>query len=489
MSTTIAPMSLREIAAQWRAFRRIYPVYAAIVRQFEIGVAPCRDLESPIDRNDPEILEAIERWFDQVDERSQAFHLRNALQRAHVATESNLRGLICRFLDKEKKSAADRDKVDFLLVQYFADRAPHSMHNRALELDDIAEVLEPVLGETVPHQPKWLDVLDGQLEALSGCRKLEDLVNSRILSDVRRLKDESGDMYFGSGAMLAFTRFNFVARHTFFRLLHADIQAMRQALHELSLRGVETVDCSAAGLSPDEPLAKLKETCHDWKTPFHAAYAVGTPFQQLIAIKNILEAEAAKAAPVPAAPVEVAPEAPPLTPESPAEVAEEAAAPVAGPPTAEITVAPVEAASEQPVQSAPKPLDLEACLEHIAEQLIGDVQSHPTAVATVFYNDSKVLLSSWEVAAFVKGGNDIADTLQRAVAARTLLLDAMDRKKKGIPAPDLEEAIKSSHAELAMMQERIAQAKEAKNIDAAVNLAATCKRLMSLIDEAEKLRS
>ncbi len=33
----------------------------------------------------------------------------------------------------------------------------------------------------------------------------------------------------------------------------------------------------------------------------------------------------------------------------------------------------------------------------------------------------------------------------------------------------------------------IAKAKDAKDIDAAVNLAATCKRLLSLIDEADKL--
>jgi len=40
--------------------------------------------------------------------------------------------------------------------------------------------------------------------------------------------------------------------------------------------------------------------------------------------------------------------------------------------------------------------------------------------------------------------------------------------------------------ESAKIQARIAVAKQAKDIDAAVNLAATSKRLLSVLDEAEK---
>jgi hypothetical protein len=38
------------------------------------------------------------------------------------------------------------------------------------------------------------------------------------------------------------------------------------------------------------------------------------------------------------------------------------------------------------------------------------------------------------------------------------------------------------------IQARVAVAKDAKDIDAACNLAATSKRLMALVDEAEKLK-
>lgn len=540
MST--ATVSLREIAAQWRADRRIYPIYASIVRQFDLGLEPCRDLESPIDRNDPAILEKIAAWFDHVDAKSHAGHLRQALQTAHVAKEDNLRALLNRFLNKEKRSAADRDKVDFLLVQYFAQCAPHSMHNRDLELDDIAQVLEPVLGETVPQQPRWLEVLDSELSKLKQCKTLHELLEKNVLAHVRQLKDEAGDMYFGSAAMLAFTRFNFAARHAFFRLLHADLGAMRCALQELEKRGIKQLDCKAAGLSDKEPLDKLAAICHDWKTPFRAPYAAGKPFEPMMKVARLLEQEAAKPAPAPAKPTPK-PEAgaAPVPAAKPVAKPEGKAAPAPAPPAAKKAEAPkakaqaaaassaadsthefsfesaegavpselVEAAkqaaaangpstTEIPVYSAEEQaapaeaprknaLDLQACLEHIAEQLIGEVQPTPTSVATVFYNDTKILLSSWEVSAFTKGGNDAADALQRAVAARTILLAAVERKKKGVQAADLPEALKLAHAEIALLQESIARSKERKDIDAAVNLAATCKRMLALIDEAEKL--
>ncbi|MBZ5646180.1 MAG: hypothetical protein LAN37_03025 [Acidobacteriia bacterium] len=499
MST--ATVSLREIAAQWRAARRIYPIYAGVVRHFDIGIQPCRDLESPIDRNDPEILEKIASWFDSVDERSHAGHLRQALQTAHVAKEDNLRELLRRFLEKEQKSASDRDKIDFLLVQYFAQCAPHAMHNRALELEDIAEVLEPVLGEAVPQQPRWLQVLDSELAKLGECKSLRELLEKGVLAHVRQLKEEAGEMYFGSGALLAFTRFNFAARHAFFRLLHADLGIMRQALLEIEHRGIKTLDCKRAGLSAQEPLESLARICHDWKTPFRAPYAAGKPFEQMMGVMRILQEAVAEPVPKPqpaTAPPAVEPAREASTHEIsfetadgkiPTEIMKAAAAPaVEGPSTTEI---PVYGAGEETLPHAETPqtpaLDVQACREHISEQLIGEVQPTPTSVATVYYKDTKVLLSSWEVTAYTQGGNDSAEALQRAVAARTVLLEAVERKKKRVPAADLPDILKLAHAELALLQESIAKAKDAKDIDAAVNLAATCKRLLSLIDEAEKL--
>jgi hypothetical protein len=64
----------------------------------------------------------------------------------------------------------------------------------------------------------------------------------------------------------------------------------------------------------------------------------------------------------------------------------------------------------------------------------------------------------------------------------------MERERKGEPT-DVKVALELAKAQATEMEAHVAEAKESKNIDAAVNLAATTKRLMALIDEAEKVRA
>jgi hypothetical protein len=130
-------------------------------------------------------------------------------------------------------------------------------------------------------------------------------------------------------------------------------------------------------------------------------------------------------------------------------------------------------------------LDLEACMEQIAAQLKGVV--HKGAPIThVMVGDVKSILATWEVDAFVNRGGVVNDALQRAVSARTFLNAALDQTKRG-NSSHLGRARKAAHAEAALLQERVAEAKDARNIDAAVNLAASSKRLLAVIADAEKL--
>jgi hypothetical protein len=62
----------------------------------------------------------------------------------------------------------------------------------------------------------------------------------------------------------------------------------------------------------------------------------------------------------------------------------------------------------------------------------------------------------------------------------------MERHKKNEPT-DLAAAMDIARAQVDEMKAHVESAKEAKNIDAAVNLAATSKRLSSLVAEGEKL--
>jgi hypothetical protein len=108
-------------------------------------------------------------------------------------------------------------------------------------------------------------------------------------------------------------------------------------------------------------------------------------------------------------------------------------------------------------------------------------------MSTVVLQDTKVLLSSWEVTAFVSDGGQESDDLRRAVVARALLCVAMDLRKRSGEENALASALALAHAEVSYFQGRVEQAKHAKKAEAAVNLGISTKRLLSIMEEAEQL--
>ena len=454
-----ATVNLTEVAAHWRAARRIYPIYSALVREFTLEIGSCRELESPINRSEPDVLHRVKLWFDQVDDKLHVFQLRQLLQTSHLATEDNLRALLKRYLQKPKKTEAIRDKVDYLMVQYFSYCAPQDAHNAHISIEHVADVLHPILGDVTGTAATVNIELDGLLKEMDACASLSDVLAQNIIGKVRDFKSKTGDTYFQLVELVAFARFNFLFRLGFFRLMHADLHAVRFALHSLEGRGWKSLDCSSAGLGVQEPIANLRGICHDWKKPFRAAYSAFNNFKQLVEIRSLVE----KAMGEPSSKI-------------PGVIAEEVAA------VTQQAAGVVE--DREKAKAAAGSLELESCLEQISSQLKG-IAVGTDPVSNVLMGDVKLLLASWEVAAFVRGGDVMAEALQRAVGARAILTTAVDRKKRG-EGNGMAPAIGLAHHEAAQMQERIAEAKDAKNIDAAVNLSATAKRLLALIAVAEK---
>ncbi len=85
--------------------------------------------------------------------------------------------------------------------------------------------------------------------------------------------------------MVAFTRFSFLMRRIFFRLMHQDLNAILDGLRELENRGVETLDCRRAQFSAEEPIARLRMICQSWKVMFHAEYSSGQPVSMLVDLR------------------------------------------------------------------------------------------------------------------------------------------------------------------------------------------------------------
>jgi hypothetical protein len=451
----------------------------------------------------------VSKWFESIDAQVQVWQLRQLLQSTNLQNEENLRYLIARHLEKKQKTDSDKEKIDFLLVQYFAHCAPPGA-DQNVTLEAVAGVLEPALGERPEKFPEKTALLDEKLRKMSECDSLEALQESGALTEAREVKAAAGEHSFDPAFLVAFTRFNFLARRAFFRAMHLDLHAVRAAVNELERRGVFSVDCRAAGLSDSESLEQVRHLIHQWKTPFRAPYS-GSSFQQLIQMRQALNqalstarstkeapatkpAPAAKPAPAPEAPTPqraepaaVTAQAPPSAPVSKASPTTPAAARPA-PPSVAAPKPPAEPAAQQAVSQEEQTEEddfLQRCLADIAEQLAAMPARSTPGVSTIHLAGCKLMIATWEAEAF-RGTGDLAGTMQKAVAARTILHVCIDRTKKK-EATDLGLALDIARRQIEDMRTHVTKAKESNNIDAAVNLAATAKRLLALVDEGEKL--
>src|SRR3954447_17314916 len=113
------------LAAQWRGVRRLYPIYCTLAKEFGLGEPPIQDLSSVADGSEPKVIETVLAWLGEMDAIIKPHQFRRILQGSDIGdSEDKLHLLVRRHLDKRGRSEADRDKLDFLLSQYFNVCAP-----------------------------------------------------------------------------------------------------------------------------------------------------------------------------------------------------------------------------------------------------------------------------------------------------------------------------------------------------------------------------
>src|SRR5207245_10432597 len=119
-----ATSQLSGLAAEWHTARLLFPIYSALAREFVIDLPACSDLEAGVAAPTQESVELAKQWLREVDERIQVHQLRQFLQTTPLTTQEVLQTILVHHLQKEKRSASDRAKIDFLLVQFFSYCAP-----------------------------------------------------------------------------------------------------------------------------------------------------------------------------------------------------------------------------------------------------------------------------------------------------------------------------------------------------------------------------
>ena len=216
------------------------------------------------------------------------------LQTTTLGSDEALRTLLVHHLRRTEHSDSDRDKIDFLLVQFFSHCAPSRLEDADVDMAYVAQTLEGVLGSVDVNVPDWLEPLDEVIQNANGCRNLNQLLTTRVLEKGRKIKTSCGQNYFLPTAMVAFTRFSFLMRRIFFRLMHQDLNAILDGLRELENRGVMTLDCRRAQFSAEEPIARLRMICQSWKVMFHAEYSSGQPVSMLVDLRAVVDTALAK---------------------------------------------------------------------------------------------------------------------------------------------------------------------------------------------------
>jgi len=476
-------------AVQWAEARSVFPIYLALAKQLTVEVPFSQAKRNLPEKPEQELFIQVHQWLDSMDIRVQVHQLRHLLQMTTLnASETGLRALIQRHLRKPKKSNIDRDKIDFLLVQYFALCAPAKIYHKQIELADVAQVLEPVLGDVSPAPLAWCAPLEQMIESLRGFRSLREILKTNFIEQGRKVKESAGGMFYDPAALIAFIRFNFLLRRTLIELMHADLIAIRSGLSQLEATNVRMMDCHHFGLSTAEPIHNIREIADEWKQPFQKEYTertVSQAFDKLLGLRTDVESALEKAfgktqegapqarsgnAPRPSAPTK--------------KQASESGSANAKQKTSE------QAATTSGTKREADPIaamDFEACMEQIWEQLIATPPSRGRSMTTVKIGGARILMSSWEVAAFVSEDGPSAQDLRRAVVSRVLVTGAMEAAKETGNATSLDRAMNIARVEVSRLQERVDIAKQAKDTEAAVNLGISTKRLLSALDEAEKL--
>src|ERR1700676_3157371 len=285
------PGTAQTTQSQWVETVSVFPIYLALAKKLGISV-PFLQRKLP-EMPDPELSGEVYSWLDSMDQRVLVYQLRHLLQMTTMkASESSLKSLIERHLRKPTKSTFDRDKIDFLLVQYFALCAPAKIYHKRIEPADVAVVMKPILGDVAPTTLTWCEPLELMIQSLHSFRSLREILKTNFIEQGRKVKEAAGGMFYNSSALLAFIRFNFILRRTLIELMHADLIATRAGIAKLEASDVHAIDCRNTGLSVAEPLSKVKKLADEWKQPFQKEYterSVNQAFEKLLGLRADVE--------------------------------------------------------------------------------------------------------------------------------------------------------------------------------------------------------
>ncbi len=501
MATTAQP-KVRAPESEWRTARRLYAIYSGVLAHFDLGVPPCPEIESLIDRQEEEVRERVEEWITLMDDHCPVMLLRQVLQRDEIGTQENLLALIRRHLDRPEKTIVDRTKLDFLLVQFVVNSMPEGLSPSELTLAEVGRALEPVLGPYSLAIPDWLEPCEALAEDVGKCHCMQDLVDYQILERGREIKTVAGERFFQPIALVLFTHYNILLRRTFIFSLRADLAVLQRNVTRLQKLGVKSIDATQAGLSDHEALASVRRICLEWRNLLSTEYSGGQVFRAINELRTCTEQalrgqvqriqqerhrrrgrhtrnDAAERGSEGRIGVRLQID---LSDDIQGAFTDQQAEPVP-----EMTVEsayPELTVDYETISANTERYKIPLVIGRIRSQLAKAEANARAHAFSVYFGSSAVRLSSWETKAFLVDDDESVGAVKASVAARLILRKAFDEFREGVTGA-LSTALTIAHCEAARTQEFIAQIREGCDIDKIVFLTATAQRLLELIREAE----
>ncbi len=239
--------------AQWRLARNLFAVYAELARNAGVCPPPYSSFGAD-DR--PEALDAVNKWFDAVDDTLSAADFRAAMAAfGGTNTESVLYTVAQHLLSRRRTDPESRKKLEFVLVQYFLVCSPPSFHTKSVTCHDIAAVLQPLTNDSGEATSESLLILSNLADRLQNCTTLREL--HEIAGSLETCKQEMGDSYYEPASLAHITHAQYLLKLVAREVAPAAVTAVTSKMEQLRERGVTTLDCRNAGLSDQEVLTVL----------------------------------------------------------------------------------------------------------------------------------------------------------------------------------------------------------------------------------------
>lgn len=177
-------------------------------------------------------LQEIGQWLTVTDFGISAFILRTYLEKKPLPEES-LAAILRYYLAKNPHAHNDRDKLDYLLLEYFDGKLTLTDEPNPKILLDIEDLLEPLVPQYALPEPsqmieKSLEELYDLRALLAGFHDFDKLIHSKLVERSRAIKIFLAESFYHPSVLPRIVHFNLEFRKKFDALLEAQLAKVRK---------------------------------------------------------------------------------------------------------------------------------------------------------------------------------------------------------------------------------------------------------------------